>query len=151
MSEDTRRAAWRRKDLAYGAHALTGQLRLPNATSTVEDRFLIKVFLDHPSGCWRWLGSRTYGYGLFRPGVPYRAHRWAYEHWIGPIPDGLTLDHLCQDHGCVNPWHLEPVTRAENIRRHRVEHREPSFPSAPASVLPLLNRAAALRAERLGA
>ena len=50
------------------------------------------------------------------------AHRFAYELLIGPIPSGLTIDHLCRNTGCVNPAHMEPVTRAENARRH-VPHR----------------------------
>lgn len=45
------------------------------------------------------------------------AHRWSYEFHVGPIPEGLDLDHLCRNRGCVNPDHLEPVTREENIRR----------------------------------
>jgi hypothetical protein len=40
-----------------------------------------------------------------------------YEHHVGPIPDGLVIDHLCRVHNCVNPEHLEPVTPAENTRR----------------------------------
>ncbi len=50
-------------------------------------------------------------------GRSYKAHRVIYE-WIkGSIPEGLELDHLCRDRSCVNPWHLEPVTHLENIRR----------------------------------
>jgi hypothetical protein len=45
------------------------------------------------------------------------AHRWAYEHFIGPIPAGLEIDHLCRVRHCVNPAHLEPVTKSENRRR----------------------------------
>ncbi|MDQ1426633.1 MAG: hypothetical protein QOK39_109 [Acidimicrobiaceae bacterium] len=44
-------------------------------------------------------------------------HRWSYEQLVGPIPDGLVLDHLCRVTACVNPAHLEPVTLAENFRR----------------------------------
>jgi HNH endonuclease len=46
--------------------------------------------------------------------IPYR---WAYEQFISPIPEGMTIDHLCRFPGCVNPWHLEPVPVAENVRR----------------------------------
>ena len=45
------------------------------------------------------------------------AHRFAYQYMIGPIPDGLELDHLCRNRPCVNPYHLEPVTRAVNHAR----------------------------------
>ena len=45
------------------------------------------------------------------------AHRFAYEMLVGPIPEGLDLDHLCRVRHCVNPNHLEPVTRSENLRR----------------------------------
>lgn len=44
-------------------------------------------------------------------------HRLAYEELIGPIPDGLQIDHLCRNRACYNPAHLEPVTQQENIRR----------------------------------
>ena len=66
-----------------------------------------------------WMnGKYTNGYGkFFLAGAARRAHRVAYEHYIGPIPDGLGIDHLCRVRGCVNPAHLEPVTHAENVRR----------------------------------
>lgn len=64
--------------------------------------------------CWLWTGATTVGYGRFRgSGV----HRMAYEELVGPIPDGLVMDHLCRVRHCVNPAHLEPVTLAENVRR----------------------------------
>lgn len=74
-----------------------------------------------PSGCWEWTSTRQEGgYGTVSPGDGrnnIKAHRAMYEALVGPIPDGLDLDHLCRNPPCVNPSHLEPVTRAENTRR----------------------------------
>lgn len=71
------------------------------------------------NGCWIWSGPcDSDGYGKVTwSGRFRRAHRVAYELSIGPIPEGLQLDHLCRDPGCVNPAHLEPVTHQENMRR----------------------------------
>lgn len=74
--------------------------------------------------CWLWTGGRGRKYGVWTPpkesGTRGRvAHRFAYESLVGPIPTGLELDHLCQNPPCVNPTHLEPVTREENMRRVR--------------------------------
>jgi glycine/D-amino acid oxidase-like deaminating enzyme len=76
--------------------------------------------------CWIWAKTRDKcGYGRASTGrvmVGQRkrsvlAHRWAYELAIGPIPEGLEIDHLCNVRSCVNPLHLEPVTHRENVRR----------------------------------
>lgn len=69
--------------------------------------------------CWEWTAFRTpRGYGRFSVGIAnYSAHRWLYEQLVGPIPDGLTLDHLCRNPSCVRPDHLEPVTGTENTLR----------------------------------
>lgn len=73
------------------------------------------------NGCWRWLGATNgTGYGVFRLSSPRRmilAHRFSYECHRGPIPAGLTLDHLCRNCPCVNPDHLEIVTLKVNILR----------------------------------
>lgn len=71
------------------------------------------------NGCWYWMASRRRNdYGRFGGKDNQRAsHRVAYEALVGPIPDGLQLDHLCRRTWCVNPAHLEPVTNAENTRR----------------------------------
>ncbi len=70
------------------------------------------------NSCWEWQGSLTLGYGLMMiKGKRYVVHRLAYELWKGPIPEGLTLDHLCRNRACVNPDHLEPVSLKENILR----------------------------------
>lgn len=82
------------------------------------ERFWPKVMLGE-SGCWLWTASvSTAGYGQFWTGRRIAAaHRIAYEEFVGPIPEGLQLDHLCRNRGCVNPAHLEPVTCRENLMR----------------------------------
>ena len=72
------------------------------------------------NGCWMWQGwTRPDGYGMlaFGSGRPSYAHRIAYTELVGPIPPGLTVDHLCRNKSCVNPAHLEVVTRAVNTSR----------------------------------
>ena len=93
-----------------------------DADVTEWERFEPKVMFEPMSGCWLWIAALSpYGYAAFsvggRAGRMVPGHRWSYEHFVGPIPEGLTLDHLCRVRGCVNPWHLEPVTRGENVMR----------------------------------
>lgn len=67
-------------------------------------------------GCWVWSGALTDGYGrLRRRGQMMLAHRLAYEAFVGEVPEGLVLDHLCRNRACCNPDHVEPVTHAENL------------------------------------
>lgn len=75
-----------------------------------------------PAACWPFTGHRDRrGYGRIGAGCRgagiVLAHRAAYEDVVGPIPDGLTIDHLCFNPPCCNPIHMEPVTLAENSRR----------------------------------
>ena len=80
-------------------------------------RRLLKLVGD-PSTCWPFPSLRPDGYGAVRMrGRMMMAHRAMYELLVGPIPEGLTIDHLCRNRGCVNPAHLEPVTRGENVLR----------------------------------
>ena len=83
------------------------------------DRFWAKV-VDQ-GDCWEWIGAKqpNVGYGRFNVSGNFvaMAHRWAYETMISEIPEGLVIDHLCRNAGCVNPYHLEPVPQRENVRR----------------------------------
>jgi hypothetical protein len=82
-------------------------------------------FWSHVQGgdvteCWTWRASRDEdGYGRFCPTrhSETKAHRWAYQQLIAELPAYLLLDHLCRNPPCVNPWHLDPVTNAENLAR----------------------------------
>jgi hypothetical protein len=89
------------------------------ANNDTIDRFDAKWFRHPITGCWIWTASTTpAGYGKVRINGQLRyAHRVAYERHMGPIPEGLELDHLCRVRRCVNPAHLEPVTHRENMLR----------------------------------
>lgn len=85
-----------------------------------EDWFFRHV-TEADDGCWSYSPLHPVtGYGQFtvdngHAGV--RAHRWSYEFFVSEIPDGLEIDHLCSNRACVNPAHLEPVTRRVNALR----------------------------------
>jgi hypothetical protein len=85
------------------------------------ERFRTKYAVDGVNGCWEWTAHRDIGgYGMIYDngrGRPTAAHRVSYELHVGPIPDGLVLDHLRRNRACVNPAHLEPVTQLENVWR----------------------------------
>jgi len=96
------------------------------------ERFWPKVNKEGPipshapelGACWLWTGPiHRLGYGRFswrRPGLVAQqggSHQWAYEQIVGAVPPGLELDHLCRVRNCVNPAHLEPVTRKVNMSR----------------------------------
>ena len=92
---------------------MSGPQRRPAA-----ERFWPKV--AKTATCWQWVGARQaggYGRFLLETGRLVLAHRWAYESLVGSIPEGMTLDHLCRNTGCVNPEHVEVVTREENAYR----------------------------------
>lgn len=102
------------------------------------DRFMQYVLPEPTTGCWLWTGYVSqHGYGMFRfNGEKRGAHKVAYELFIGPVPEGLDLDHTCHKpdscnggvtcphRSCVNPSHLEPVTPKVNSNRGHAHNRE---------------------------
>ena len=106
-------------------------VRRPSANPT-EDQFLGKLRVAGPgldgTPCVEWTGRvGAKGYGHFYPSRTDKyvaAHRWSYEHFVGPIPAGLEMDHLCFNRRCVAPHHLEPVTHDENMRRRALANNK---------------------------
>lgn len=96
--------------------------RRANRSLSDVDRVLLHV--TKTDTCWLWTGYTDKGYGRLsiqdRPGL--HAHRVMYQELVGPIPEGMHLDHLCRVRNCVNPDHLEPVTPLENVRRSPLTH-----------------------------
>jgi len=98
-----------------------GSFEIAHPCAPAPERFFAKVDQSGSGGCWLWTASADKeGYGRFNagPGLPTMfAHRWSYEHHVGLIPVDLQLDHLCRNHRCCNPAHLEAVTGKENMLR----------------------------------
>ena len=92
------------------------------------ETFMKYVIVD-PDGCWLWTGGKCRGYGIFWAQRTITAHKWSYQHSVGPVPPGMTLDHTCHDsamcrggvtcphRACVRPDHLKPTTSGDNVRR----------------------------------
>jgi hypothetical protein len=99
---------------------------------SLKDKIRANVSIDG-RGCWRWRRSKqANGYGICYSGGKYRtryAHRIAYLEFVGPIPAGMCIDHLCRTRDCCNPDHLEVVTVRENLRRGRGHGSETHCPA----------------------
>lgn len=104
---------------------------MAKSITPLKERFESKVDRNGPAPearpelgpCWLWWGGvDKHGYGRFNRNIRCRgdvvnAHHMAWEIYRGPVPDGLSVDHLCKNRRCVNPDHLEPVTQAVNFTR----------------------------------
>lgn len=83
---------------------------------SIASRFWGRV--NKTDSCWLWTAGKVRGYGtIAHRGRQHYAHRWSYEQAKGEIPEGYEIDHLCRVPACVNPDHLEAVTKKENILR----------------------------------
>jgi len=97
----------------------------PRKAEITCDYVFSRVQTEPNCGCWLWMGeTNNKGYGRIVRGnnhyglrERFLAHRVSYELVNGPVPEGMDLDHKCRVRLCVNPAHLEPVSRSENNRR----------------------------------
>lgn len=114
---------WRRNGVAGppGSLRIIGD-DLTRFWSHVDQEGPIPPLVEHLGNCWLWTGHRDdKGYGHIKAsGQVVRTHLWAWRAFVGPVPDGLELDHLCRVTACVRVTHLEPVTKGENVRRRNL-------------------------------
>lgn len=114
--------------MSYGGFALS-------ATTPAAERVMRYIAVDVETRCWNWLGHvASNGYGRVCPTGKRTlyAHRYSYEAFVGPIPAGMQLDHLCRNKRCVNPAHLEAVTPLVNTQRSEGNGRKTHCPQGHA-------------------
>lgn len=127
QNDSTLVASSRSRFAAGGRVPLPTYKAIPEEILSRPDDFWARVDVDMLDGdeCFPWKGCTDRdGYGITRRN--FRAHRVAYVLAKGAIPDGHTIDHLCQNRRCCNPAHLEAVTASENVRRRREPTNQPS-------------------------
>lgn len=118
--------------LLQNGHPLAGGVERDHRSPA--ERFLSNFTIGEAAECWEWRGNLRregnafYGRTTVGGGQTVRAHRFSYEYFVGPIPEGLVIDHLCENTRCVNPAHLEPVTNSENSKRRCQRHPETLIP-----------------------
>lgn len=105
--------------LVHGRTLCCGCEKKPRKPLEVIPRIKRYTIIDPDTGCWVWQHKKNNGgYGTISVnGRQMYAHRASYEAYVGRIPDGLVIDHLCRNRACVNPSHLEPVSFSENLER----------------------------------
>ncbi len=100
------------------------------APRPLAERFWPKVAVRGPDDCWEWMGGKIMGYGNIRTGgrdAPHkRAHVVSYEITYGPVPDGLQINHKCDNKGCCNPGHIYAGTAKQNAADRSVRGRHNS-------------------------
>lgn len=91
----------------------------PPRGSTLKERLMFFMVVDHVTGCWNWTANKNQkGYGRVAiDGRLHSAHRVSFEIFNGPLIDGLEVDHVCENRGCINPAHLQQITHASNVRK----------------------------------
>lgn len=138
---------WQRQR-SYGSTEPTR--RMPKFGTDVVDRFLAYGWTVTDSGCWEWGGPCEYaGYGAFKvQGKTHKAHRTSFQHFKGPIPDGLVVRHKCDNPPCINPDHLELGTTADNMRDRDTRLGPPTAKATPAIVQEIRSKYTGSRGEQ---
>ena len=101
---------------------MSATLRWTPLGTPLAERLARMSEINPETGCWDWLARKaTNGYGhISIHHEKVGAHRAAYETFVGPIPDGLTVDHLCFNRACINPEHMRLLTASDNARNQRL-------------------------------
>lgn len=93
-----------------------------NPLGTAEQRFWSKV--EKTDTCWNWISTMRAKYGVFTlDKETFAAHRYSYQTAVGPIPEGMHIDHMCHNKACVNPDHLRACEPKQNVENRGVLNR----------------------------